>query len=160
MHHQPTGGQRLPRTCWQEVFRGRRDKTQRGAGRCSSSHQASMKEAPHSLHQLHLDSRSLHENGMRTRACRPAVREQCAPLPRYQLQCLIACQAGTDSHASPARGRPQAPPSFRHSQLHDHLHHDEAHKGLGQSTHVGRAHPTTLARMPHMVKPLAKPCAA
>ena len=25
---------------------------------------------------------------------------------------------------------------------------DEALKGLGQSTHVGRAHPTTLARMP------------
>ena len=25
---------------------------------------------------------------------------------------------------------------------------DEALKGLGQSTHLGRAHPTTLARMP------------
>ena len=35
---------------------------------------------------------------------------------------------------------------------------DEAQKGLGQSTHVGRAHPTTLARMPHVVKPLAKAC--
>ena len=51
------------------------------------------------------------------------LREQCALLPRYQLQRLIACQAVTGSHASPARGHLQAPPSLRHSQLHDHLHH-------------------------------------
>ena len=36
---------------------------------------------------------------------------------------------------------------------------NKAKKGLDRSTHVGQAPPTTLARMPHMVKPLAKACA-
>ena len=36
---------------------------------------------------------------------------------------------------------------------------DKAKRELGRSTHVGQTHPTTLARMPHMVKPQAKACA-
>ena len=113
------------------------------------------------MYQLYLDSYLLQEEDMQTKACRPAVRKQCAPLPRYQLQCQSVCQTVTDSRASSARERLQAPSSLRHSPVHDYFTmEDKAQRGLDQSTHVGQTHPTTLARMPHLVKLLARTCAA
>ena len=72
---------------------------------------ASMKEAPYSVQHLDLDSHSLQEEGMQTRACRSAVRRQCTTLPRDQLQCQDAWQAVTDSPATPARGARRRPQS-------------------------------------------------
>ena len=91
---------------WQEVFRRRRDKTHREAGRRSSSHQRKYEGG--SLLGATLGSRQalMEEEGMQTRACRSAVREQCTPLPGYQLQCQDARQTVTDSRATSARGRP------------------------------------------------------
>ena len=52
------------------------------------------------------------------------------------------CQTVTDSHASSARERLQAPPSLRHSQFYDYFTmEDKVQRGLDQSQHVDQIPP-------------------